>query len=461
MNGNKWIVGVLALVLLVSCSQEQSDADFRLQVDMAKLSKDYVILGRGLDRDTVSVDSAGSAIVELQMDGPEYISLRTPASGLWLYVAPGENLEVKGDASDLVSSVQFGGSLAEENRVRTALAELKKEQMQSFRQSCRLPLDSFQMQLKTWLDERMALIPDSGVAPELVSWERERITLDKTALLIRYNSYYPYFSGDQDYETPEAITSHVAGFDLGRADLLGLSDYPEVVGSVLDFYLSLDTTEFTSQAEVTHAKLGYCDQKIANDSVRDRAKYDVLSSHVRYAGVEDMETALPDFYARTAPQYKNKLEELAQPWEALAAGNPAPDLELHTLDGETAHLSDFKGRYVYVDFWATWCGPCKAEIPHLEKMQETLKDANVAFVSISVDNTKEPWLQMVEEKDLKGTQLHEGSSADQIKSEYLVYSIPRFVIIDPEGKIVDAQAPRPSGDATEVLQQLLTNHKTS
>ena len=110
-------------------------------------------------------------------------------------------------------------------------------------------------------------------------------------------------------------------------------------------------------------------------------------------------------------------------------------------------MSDLKGKYTYIDVWATWCGPCKVEIPYLKQIEEDYKDKNIQFVSISIDKLKDRdlWKNMIKEKELGGIQLlaDKDWQSSFLKS-YDIKSIPRFILLDPEGKIVSAAAPRPS-----------------
>ena len=127
--------------------------------------------------------------------------------------------------------------------------------------------------------------------------------------------------------------------------------------------------------------------------------------------------------------------------------------------GGNTKLSDFNGKYVYIDVWATWCGPCRAEIPFLKKTEEKYEGKNIAFVSISVDVQKdfEKWKKFVAEKQLGGVQLFADKdwNSDFIKS-FGINSIPRFILIDPSGKIVSADAARPSSPKlSEQLDTLL------
>ena len=152
----------------------------------------------------------------------------------------------------------------------------------------------------------------------------------------------------------------------------------------------------------------------------------------------------------------------------LPKGAVSPTFEKYeNYKGGTTSLSDLKGKYVYVDVWATWCGPCKAEIPHLKKVEADYRDKNIAFVSISIDDDRshkgswekanEDWRAMVKDKELGGIQLFAPKGWNsQFITDYRINGIPRFILIDPDGKIVTPDAPRPSNPKLrEMLDDLL------
>ncbi len=127
--------------------------------------------------------------------------------------------------------------------------------------------------------------------------------------------------------------------------------------------------------------------------------------------------------------------------------------------GGTTSLKDLKGKFVYIDVWATWCGPCKAEIPHLKTLEKEFHGKNIEFVSISVDkeNKHEAWKKMIVDKEMGGIQLFAGKD-NSFSKEFEINSIPRFILIDPNGNVIDADASRPSDSITkEMLTNLLNN----
>ena len=127
------------------------------------------------------------------------------------------------------------------------------------------------------------------------------------------------------------------------------------------------------------------------------------------------------------------------------AGEAAIDFTYPDMDSNMVSLSDFKGSYVYVDVWATWCGPCKYEIPFLLQLEKDYHDANIIFMSVSVDveNAKQKWIDMINEKNMGGVQLF-ANGWSQICKDYSINGIPRFMLFDPDGNVISVDAARPS-----------------
>ena len=150
---------------------------------------------------------------------------------------------------------------------------------------------------------------------------------------------------------------------------------------------------------------------------------------------------------------KNKYEEKQYFDNFLGKGKASPKfVDYENYAGGMMSLNDFKGKYVYIDLWATWCGPCKQQIPFLEKIEKEYHGKNIAFVSISVDRVKdyEAWKKMVADKEMSGIQLY-AKGDKKFMNAYKVNGIPRFILLDPEGNIVSAKAPRPSDKELKTL----------
>lgn len=129
------------------------------------------------------------------------------------------------------------------------------------------------------------------------------------------------------------------------------------------------------------------------------------------------------------------LEEFEKAQAATAEGAVAPDFTLNTPEGETVSLSSFKGKYVLVDFWASWCQPCRQENPNVVKAYKAFNTKGFEVVSVSVDRDAEAWKKAIKEDGLTWTQVLATEESGVAKA-YAIQSIPSTFLLDKEGKIV-------------------------
>ena len=151
-------------------------------------------------------------------------------------------------------------------------------------------------------------------------------------------------------------------------------------------------------------------------------------------------------FAKDYPELIEAYEPKIVAMTKTAKGTDAIDAVMQTPDGTTCKLSDFFGKFTYVDVWATWCGPCCAEIPRLEKLVEHFKgNDKIQFISISVDADQKAWLAKIEKDKPEWAQfILSRKEAKRFMDEWGISGIPRFIMIDREGKIYAADAIRPS-----------------
>lgn len=222
---------------------------------------------------------------------------------------------------------------------------------------------------------------------------------------------------------------------------------------------ALETMEKQGLIPVSNAHfMKYYASKISNDKLRSRYLVELLKITLKKGYSDDFTTYLEDVKPLITDEAAlAELPELVELYnqarennKAILRGMPMPDFAANTVDGKEYKLSDFKGKILVLDFWFTGCIPCKAEMPFFDKLAEELKGQPVQFISVSLDTGDQLmalWKKMMAGKDDQDPVLNV-NLPNGFKSEFAVKmnirSVPRIVLVDKEGNIVDAYAKRPS-----------------
>ncbi len=234
------------------------------------------------------------------------------------------------------------------------------------------------------------------------------------------------------------------------ADIFALEDeFDELEAEYSDLIIDNPTLEYFESASATY--------RADFTSILDR------NGIADSAQVTNLMAEVDDFISR----FRIKIESRVNVTEELQEGDPSPTfVNYENFAGGFSSLSDFQGKFVYIDFWTTWCGPCLKEFPKLKELEAEYADRNIEFVYISLDapqdhrddpnKARQAWIDYVEEHELGGVQLFSDKAFDsEFVKDYKIDFIPRYVLIDSEGKIISADAPRPSNPTLlEMFEEL-------
>ena len=154
------------------------------------------------------------------------------------------------------------------------------------------------------------------------------------------------------------------------------------------------------------------------------------------------EQEIDDLIAGLAPVLKNRADMIAigrrmQQLRNLGIGKPALDFSLPDSLGRNVTLASYRGKYVLVEFWASWCGPCRAEIPYLLKTYESFKNKNFDILGVSLDNNRSKWTAAIRQEKLQWTQVSDLKGPEsELIAQYAITGIPLNFLLDPNGTII-------------------------
>lgn len=150
------------------------------------------------------------------------------------------------------------------------------------------------------------------------------------------------------------------------------------------------------------------------------------------------------------PELKERVAEVKRKNEVITPGHEWIDMEYEDAEGNLHKLSEHLGKVVVIDVWATWCAPCRAELPHLLSLEKEMEGKDVVFIGYSIDQDKEAWKTWLKEHEMSKVQLWTGGQGPII-TDYKVDAVPQFLMFSKDGKLITKDAPRPSSPDLKAL----------
>ncbi|RIA09628.1 thiol-disulfide isomerase/thioredoxin [Flavobacteriaceae bacterium MAR_2010_72] len=444
----KHLLFLYCAMTMVACTTEPKIDYALLSGQVINPTADKITLN-GVDfNQDISIKPDGTFADTLKLSEPGFYDFSIGREATKVYLKNGDNLNISVDQNLFDETIKYTGVGSVENNYLAAKQlnvekhtdnsqELYMLEESAFKEKVEALKQSNEMLLTALIDADASFIAD----------ETKNLEYDSYSMLNSYEGSHKYYTKNEDFKVtsdflPEGLKQLT--FDDAKA-YKNSSSYKnmalrnvldEIFESIGDDYQNTSTENLKAITEVKIPAL----------------KNDVISYLGRFLvspGNPNMES-LYTFFVNNATDSKIKenLDLTYAKAKDLVRGKPSPQFNNYeNHKGGTLSLADLKGKYVYIDVWATWCGPCKREIPFLKEVETQFHGKNIEFVRTSIDVAKDhdKWTTMVEEMELGGIQLFADNDwKSKFVTDYAIDGIPRFILVDPDGNIVSADAPRPS-----------------
>jgi len=352
---------------------------------------------------STTTNKNGAFTISFDLDSATYLRFEHGPEGTAMYVNPGDKIDLTIDTESFDETIKYRGSPSSSFLAKKYLIEEGSDYLGE------VYYMSSTQEYKTYLESiKNSIIDEFGDVNDSKFINSEVANIDRDI---------EYFIGRQ--EKLSQYSNDVRSYMWETSE----------ISRAFNFYAALDslnTTDFKSMTEQYTQAYQSSLNRVTNEEFLATAKEGITKTTNRWV---EMKTAVDNM-----------------PKE----GQPAINFNYPDIDGNNVSLSNLKGKLVYVDVWATWCGPCRAEIPYLQKLEVDYHERDVTFLSVSVDQDKEAWRKMVADEELGGIQLW-ADGWSKITKDYAIFGIPRFMLFDTKGNIISTNAPRPSSDSIREL----------
>ena len=401
----------------------------------------------------INVDENGNFIDTLNLKSSAYFFFIHGRERTQLFLEPGNKLSINLDSRKFDESITFSGDGSENNTYlkkrflyqennRVNVIELSKLESKEYLNQ----IDS----LKQW--ELNFLKENQNISDNFLNIEKKNTEYKFLQAIGRYPLYHEFYAKKQ------AVFDESFMSPLNSIDYTNQDDYilfPDFKNLVMSYYQNIFNKSDNLKEDLR--KLNLSKSTIIKRDLVNQGVYLLSAGNDKNKNLYEILIDLAKEFEPTGIDSLtiSKLTDKFNVLRNLEKGMKSPVFNNYeNFNGERTSLSDLKGKYVYIDVWATWCGPCIREIPSLKLIEKKYEGKNIHFVSISIDEKNRPkynydaWRKMIVEKELTGIQLFADNAFNsKFTKAYGIDSIPRFLLIDPDGNIVSGNAPRPSDPA--------------
>lgn len=370
-----------------------------------------------------------------------------------IYLVNRGKIHLTYDGNDSRSTVDISGKYSETSNYMLSKGERISELMGEQEEFYTKTESEYLKHAKFITDSMNNFLESFDNIPEaFLEKERKELEYKYLLYLANYEEEHKIYTKKPDFKVSDSFLTELRAIDFNNEKDFKLSySYKEL----FPWRYEKEILELAKKedGDISLAKMKIY-ATIPNDYIRNELLVDNSVFNMSYT--KKLDEFYQIFLSYSQPtEFRDIVKEKYDKLKKVTKGQPSPTFTgyINHAGGKTS-LEDLRGKYIYIDVWATWCGPCLAELPSLQKVEKEFHGKNIHFVSISIDTEKAfyKWKKMVTDKNMGGIQLiADNAWSSSFIDGYQIDGIPRFILLDPEGKIVSQDAPQPSDPDLIVL----------
>lgn len=442
------IPAIAAALMLLSCSKSEEIA---LTFNVENPSIRSVAVVCNSDVTEVRLDSTGNGTCTISGRDAVFARIFYGTESKTVYLERGDNPCVSFSGSNFSGTFNLSGRKgpAAEYLNSIVLTALPDEDYS-------LPFDEFLSRTGRKISDAVSLLKarDLRHTGNFVRMEEGRIRYSYANTLLMYPVAHRIMSGDQSYTPDESYYDEIRKYAVADPEYSDIDEYREFMAESAHV-LDPENRDITDLYPKLLAEMRYTAANCGDSKTLQAILHHIAVPYIDSfgtAGAQDMINIYRTYV--TDPSLLAVFSDSCDRWDAKKPGRKAPDFRAADINGREYTLADFRGKYVYIDIWATWCQPCRRELPYLKALEQKFEGKEIVFLGLSVDSDRAKWEAKVRSGELSGIQLYLGDSSEFTKA-YGISGIPHFILIGKDGTTVNPDMTRPSsGDTAEYLGNL-------
>ena len=315
--------------------------------------------------------------------------------------------------------------------------------------------EEFVQKMRALIDEKVKLLEAKNFDDSFTELEKQRIGYSIAVRASLYPSFRRNMYPDEDYRPGSVFSDFLSSFSINNERLIGAKDYRDFL---LNYVYIQGSRGAQGWENYSDGIADYILATVNSPTIKSFLLTQLVYNYIcENNGIEGADYLLSVFHQEcTDPNKIAYIDGMVELWEKILPGHDAPDFALRDTEGKTVTLEAFRGSYLYIMVWATWCVPCKSELPYLNLLQKKYAGKNIQFLTVAVGRNADEqntWLNFLHQNPYAGNHTFSGA-ADKFAEDYMIISVPRFILIGPDGKILNSNAPRPSGQILQLFETL-------